>query len=681
MKKLVLAAALLLPFSALQAQQTLTPELLWQFGRLGSSEVSPDKKTVLYTVTYYDLKENKGNADIYTIPVEGGKAKKLTDTKTSEFNVTWRPDGKKIAFLSAESGSVQLYEMNPDGTDKKKISDLKDGIANFKYAKAMNHVLFTQDVKNGKEVKEIYPDLPKADARIIDDLMYRHWNEWDDFKISHVFYAPYKDGSLSGTPKDIMAGEPFDAPLQPFGGAEQLMFSPDGNTIAYTSKKVTGKAYAVSTNSDIYLYDIKGGTTRNLTEGMNGYDTEPVYSPDGKKLAWLSMETPGFESDRNRIFVYDFASNKKEEITAGTEQTAHGIKWSNDGKKIYFTSTLKGTEQIFIADVKDKTVKQFSNGQFNYNGFEIAGQNFIVNKTSMSQPAELVLVSMKDAKETPLTNINTEMLGKVKLGKVVSRTAKTTDGKEMLSWIIYPPDFDPKKKYPTLLYCQGGPQSPVSQSFSYRWNFQLMAANGYIVVAPNRRGLPGFGIEWNNSISQDWGGQPIKDYLTAIDDMAKEPYVNKDKLGAVGASYGGYSVYQLAGLHNKRFKTFIAHCGLYNLDSWYGSTEELFFAKHDIGNSYFDKNPSKSFEQFSPHKFAKNWDTPILVIHGEKDFRVPVNQGMEAFSVAQLQNIPSRFLYFPEEGHWVMKPQNSVLWQRVFFDWLGRNLKEEKAVN
>src|SRR5688572_134304 len=681
MKKLVLAAALLFPISALQAQQNLTPELLWQFGRLGSSEVSPDKKTVVYTVTYYDLNENKGNADIYTIPAEGGKAKKLTDTKASEFNVTWRPDGKKIAFLSSEGGSVQLYEMNPDGSDKKKISDLKEGIANFKYAKAMNHVLFTQDVKNGKEVKEIYPDLPKADARIIDDLMYRHWNAWDDFKVSHVFYAPYKDGSLSGTPKDIMAGESYDAPLMPHGGAEQITFSPDGNTIAYTCKKQGGKAYAVSTNSDIYLYDVKTGKTTNLSEGMMGYDNEPSYSPDGKKLGWLSMETPGFESDRNRIFVYDFSSNKKEEITAGSEQTAHGLRWSNDGKKIYFTSTLKGTEQIFVADVKDKTVKQFSNGQFNYNGFEIAGQNFIVNKTSMSQPAELVLVSMKDAKETPLTSINTEMLGKVKMGKVVARTAKTTDNKDLLSWIIYPPDFDPKKTYPTLLYCQGGPQSPVSQSFSYRWNFQLMAANGYIVVAPNRRGLPGFGTEWNNSISQDWGGQAIKDYLTAIDDMTKEPYVNKDKLGAVGASYGGYSVYQLAGTHNKRFKTFIAHCGLFNLDSWYGTTEEMFFAKHDIGNAYYDKTPSKSFEQFSPHKFVKNWDTPILVIHGEKDFRVPVNQGMEAFSAAQLQNIPSRFLYFPEEGHWVMKPQNSVLWQRVFFDWLGRTLKDEKAPN
>jgi dipeptidyl aminopeptidase/acylaminoacyl peptidase len=681
MKKLILAGAVLLQYSAAHAQQTLTPELLWQFGRLGDTEVSPDKKTVVYTVSYYDLKENKGNADIYTIPVAGGPAKRLTDTKTSEFNVTWRPDGKKIAFLSAESGSVQLYEMNPDGSDKKKISDLKDGLANFKYAKAMNHVLFTQDVKTGKEVKDIYPDLPKADARIIDDLMFRHWNEWDDFKVSHVFFAPYKDGALTAAPKDIMAGEAFDAPIMPHGGAEQLTFSPDGNTIAYTSKKLTGKAYAASTNSDIYLYDLKTGQTRNLSEGLPGYDTESVYSPDGKKMAWLSMATAGFESDRNRIFVYDFDTNKKEEISGSTEQSAHGLNWSNDGKKIYFTSTIKGTEQIFIADVKEKTVKQFSTGQFNYNSIEIAGQNFVANKTTMAQPAELVLVSMKDAKETPLTKINTEMLGKIKMGKVVARIAKTSDNKDLLSWVIYPPDFDPKKKYPTLLYCQGGPQSPVSQSFSYRWNFELMAANGYIVVAPNRRGLPGFGTEWNNSISGDWGGQSINDYLTAIDDMAKEPYVNKDKLGAVGASYGGYSVYYLAGKHNKRFKTFISHCGLFDLDSWYGSTEEMFFANHDIGGPYYAKNPNKSYEQFSPHKFVKNWDTPILVIHGEKDFRVPINQGIEAFNAAQMQNIPSRFLYFPEEGHWVMKPQNSILWQRVFFDWLGRTLKDEKPSN
>lgn len=681
MKKLLIAAAAFFQLSLAQAQQTLTPEMLWQFGRVGEFDVSPDKKTVIYTVTYYDLKENKGNTDIYAIPVEGGAAKKLTDTKTSEFNITWRPDGKKIAYLSGESGTVQLYEMNPDGTGKKKVSDLKEDIGNFKYAPAMNNVLFTQDVKIGKDVHDLYPDLPKANARIMDDLMYRHWNEWDDFKASHVFVAGYKDGALTGTPKDIMAGEPYDAPLMPHGGAEQLTLSPDGNTIAYTCKKQTGKAYAISTNSDIYLYDVKSGATKNISEGMNGYDQEPSYSPDGKQLAWLSMATPGFEADRNRIFVYDIAANKKEEITAGTEQSAGGLRWANDGKKIYFVSDYKGTEQIFSADVKAKTVKQFSTGQFNYNGIEIAGQYFIANKTTMAMPAELVRVSMKDAKETPLTNVNTEMLGKIKMGKVVARTAKTTDNKDLLSWIIYPPDFDPAKKYPTLLYCQGGPQSAVSQSFSYRWNFQLMAANGYIVVAPNRRGLPGFGTEWNASISGDWGGQPMNDYLTAIDDMAKEKYVNKDKLGCVGASYGGYSVYYLAGHHNKRFKTFIAHCGLFDLKSWYGTTEEMFFANHDIGGPYYAKTPASSYSKFDPSMFVQNWDTPILVIHNEKDFRVPVSQGMEAFSAAQLQNIPSRFLYFPEEGHWVTKPQNSVLWQRVFFDWLGRTLKDEKATN
>ncbi|MDX5346464.1 MAG: S9 family peptidase [Hymenobacteraceae bacterium] len=676
MKRYVLVAAAFLQFSALQAQQKLTPELLWKLGRLGETQLSPDKKTVLYTVSYYDLAENKGNADLYTIPVDGAAAKRLTNTPKSEFNPVWRPDGKKIAFLSAESGSVQLYEMNPDGSGKTQVTNVEGGISNFKYAPAQNYVLFTKDIKSGKEVSDIYPDLPKADARIIDDLMFRHWNQWDDFKVSHVFFAPYKDGKLTAEPKDILQGEPYDAPLQPFGGAEQLAFSPDGNQIIYTSKKLTGKEYALSTNSDLYLYDIRTGKTENLTQGMNGYDVEPTFSPDGSKLAWLSMATPGFESDKNRVFVYDFKSKKKEDVTAASEESAGSLQWDEKGRKIYFVSTTRGTEQIFEVDLKSKKVSKLTDGTHNYNSIMLADKYLIANKSTMSMPSELVKVNVKNGKEEPLTHINKELLSQVNFGKVEPRITKTTDNKDMLSWVIYPPNFDPKKKYPTLLYCQGGPQSPVSQFFSYRWNFQLMAANGYIVIAPNRRGLPGFGREWNDQISGDWGGQPIKDYLSAIDDISKEPYVDKENLGAVGASYGGYSVYYLAGVHNKRFKTFISHCGLFNLDSWAGTTEELFFAKQDIGEPYWAAKPSKAFEQFSPHKLAKNWDTPILVIHGEQDFRVPINQGIEAFNAAQQQGIPSRFLYFPEEGHWVQKPQNSVLWQRVFFSWLDQYLKE-----
>ncbi|TGE19837.1 S9 family peptidase [Hymenobacter elongatus] len=679
MTKPLLTALALLPLATAAQQNTLTPEKLWQLGRLGEMQVSPDQKTVAFTVTRYSLGDNKGSADIYLVPVAGGTVRQLTNTPASENTLNWRPDGK-LTFLSGESGTDQLYVIGADGSGKQKLSEFADeGLSNLKYAPKGNFILYTQDVKTGKEVKDWYPDLPKADARLIDDLNYRHWNVWDDYKATHVFFQPVgADGKPTGYGKDAMAGEKFDAPLQPLAGSEQLAFSPDGYSVAYTSRKLTGKAEAESTNSDIYLYTIRDGKTENLSLGLEGYDTEPAFSPDGTKIAWLHMATPGFEADRNGIVVYDFKTKKREDITKDSEQTAGNIRWSADSKTIYFNGVLQGTDQIFAVPGKGGNIRQLTKGAQNYNAFELAGPTTaIANKTTISSPADLVRVDLKTGKETPLTTINREELAGVTMGKVENRRVTTTDGKQMQVYVIYPPDFDPSKKYPTLLYCQGGPQSPITQSFSYRWNFQLMAANGYIIVAPNRRGLPGFGTEWNNSISGDWGGQPIRDYLSAIDAVSKEPFVDKDRRGCVGASYGGYSVYYLAGKHEGRFKTFIAHAGLYNLTSWYPSTEEMFFAKHDIGAAPWDATPHKSYTDFNPQKFVGQWDTPILVIHGGKDFRVPEGQGMEAFGTAQLRGIPSRFLYFPNEGHWIQKPQNAVLWQRVFFDWLGRSLKPE----
>ena len=665
-------------FGQAPAKQLLTPEALWKFGRVGSPVVSPDGKQVLYTVTTYDLADNRGNADLWLVPTAGGPARRLTTTPKSEVSPVWRPDGKKIAFLSAESGSMQAYEMNPDGTGRAPLSKAESDIDNFRYDPTGQRVLFTRRVKTGKDVHDLYPDLPKADALLYDDLLYRHWTDWNDYQSSHAFYQPYSPttGLDGGYAKDLLPTEPYDTPLMPHGGADHLAFSPDGYSVAYTSLKLTGKAAAESTNSDIYLYNIRTAATQNLSDGLPGYDQSPVFSPDGKRVVWLSMATAGFESDRNRLMLYDFTTKQRTDLTPTEEVSADAPVWSADGATIYFLGVTRGTEQIFELMLKTQKIRPLTTGQHNYSTLALAGPDaFVCTKTTMSQPAELVRVARKDGKETLLTTVNQAQLAQTKLGEVEERTVKTSDGKQMQVWIIRPPDFDPAKKYPALLYCQGGPQSPITQAFSYRWNFQLMAANGYVVVAPNRRGLPGFGREWNDAISGDWGGQPIRDYLAAIDDAATLPYVDKNRLGAVGASYGGFSVYYLAGNHQKRFKTFVAHAGLFDFQSWYPTTEELFFARHDLTGPYYEASAAKTYEQFSPSRYVQNWDTPILVIHGQKDFRVPVEQGMEAFGVAQLRGIPSRFLYFPEEGHWILKPQNSVLWNRVFFDWLARYLK------
>ena len=656
------------------AQDKLTPELLWQLERIEEFKVSPDGKQILFSLTKYDLNENKGNADLYVMSVDGGNPKKITGFAGSETNPRWRPDGKKIAFLSSMDGTTQAWEIDPDGGNVKRITNIGNGISNFSYSPDMKHILFSMDVKVDSTVHQIYPDLPKANARIIDDLMYRHWDEWHDYSYSHVFIAPYNDGTV-GNPKDIMANEKFDSPLKPFGGADEIDWSADGKWIAYTSKKMVGKKAAVSTNSEIYLYNIENGNTTNITNGLKGYDKNPRFSPDGKYLMWNSMEREGYESDRNRIMVYDLSSKKIEEYSKGWDRNAENLTWSNDGKKIYFISGEKATEQIFELTVQNKKVKQLTKGQHNYSHIEVLPNAIVGTRMSMSMPLEILKYDFKSDFEQQLTFINKKHLDKLKMGKVEERWVKTSDNKDMLVWVVFPPDFDSSKKYPTLLYCQGGPQSTVSQFFSFRWNFQLMAANGYIVVAPNRRGLPSFGQEWNEQISGDWGGQAMQDYLSAIDAVSKEPYVDKDRRGAVGASFGGYSVYWLAGNHDKRFSAFVSHCGLFNLESWYGTTEEMFFANWDLGGPYWDKNLQEEYKKFSPHTYVEKWDTPIMVIHGEKDYRVPIGEGMQAFQVAQLKNIPSRFLYYPEEGHWVLQPQNGVLWHREFFRWLDHWLK------
>ncbi len=646
----------------------LTPEILWKFGRITEVALSPDGKEVAFVVKRYDLSKNKGNSEIFIISVDGGEPKQLTYTIESESNIQWTSDGKKIGFLSTRSGSSQIWEVSKDGKKVKQISNLKGDIEIFSYSPKGDKVYFTMRVKTDSSAQDRYPDLPLSTGRVYTDLMYRHWDTWWDYTNSHLFVAEY-DGKSIQNPVDINEGEPYNTPLAPFYDAAEISWSPDGRKIAYTSRKLKGKEEALSTNSDIYIYDLETRKTINLSEGMPGYDRYPVFSPNGKKICWASMSTPGYESDKERLIVYDFEKNTRKNLTDDFDQSVSHMNWSEDCKDIYFISGIKATFQIYKINTEDKNITQLTKGWHDYTWFSRKQNVMIGEKMSFSKAAELYKIDEK-GNEIQLTRINDNIYKHIKMGEVQEKWITTTDNKKMLVWIILPPDFDTVKKYPAILYCQGGPQSAVSQFFSYRWNLQLMAAQGYVVIAPNRRGLPTFGQEWNDQIAQDYGGQNIKDYLSAVDSMKKEPFIDGNRIAAVGASYGGFSVFYLAGHHQKRFKAFIAHCGIFNFESEFGSTEEYFFEYHDIGGPYWQKPKPKSYN-FSPHLFVDKWDTPILIITGEKDFRIPYTESLQAFNAAQLRGVPSKLLIFPDENHWVLKPQNSVLWQREFFGWLN----------
>ncbi|MCL2245498.1 MAG: S9 family peptidase [Lentimicrobiaceae bacterium] len=657
--------------STIAQKQIYTPELLWQLDRVSEAVLSPDGAQILFGITHYDIAQNKGNRELFVMPSTGGIYKQLTTTEISEQNAIWRPDGKKIGYLAPVNDEMQIWEMNPDGADSKPVSQIAGGVESFLYAPTGNRILFTQSVKMDKNAHDLHPDLPKANAMVFDDLMYRHWNDWTDYSYSHIFIADYP--SMANV-IDIMKDERAASPIPNNGGLEQICFSPDGNFIAYTSKKKTGKDFAVSTNSDIYLYDVVHKTTKNISATNAGYDVDPIFSPDGNSLIWASMVTDGFESDLKRIFGYDLKTGVTTNYSANFGESASDFIFSKDGKKLYFISGIKATFQIFELNLATKQFKQITQGRHDYRSISLQNNILIGIRESMERPADIFNINLSTGKETQLTFVNDEKLKEVASITVEERWITTTDGKQMLVWVILPPNFNPNMKYPAVLFCQGGPQSAVSQFFSYRWNFQMMASRGYVVVAPNRRGLPTFGQEWNDQISLDYGGQNMKDYLSAIDNVSKEQYIDETKLGCVGASYGGFSVYWLAGNHNKRFKAFIAHCGMFNLESFYGTTEEVFFVNHDFGGAYWNKPAPHSYS-FSPHRFVGNWDTPMLVIHGGKDFRIPYAEGMQAFNAAQLQGIPSKFLFFPEETHFVLKPQNAILWQREFMGWLDRWLK------
>lgn len=690
--------------AAISKGDRMTAETLWAMGRIGGATASPDGKTIAYQVGYYSVKENKSHQMLYTVSADGKRQRTLTNTAASETDAAWINGGKRIAFLS----KGQLWTMNADGSDRRQLTKSDIDIEGFKFSPDEKKVLLIKSLPYHESIKKNPDDLPLATGRVVTDLNYRHWDHYVE-TVAHPFVANVTENGVDNG-KDIIEGEPYECPMAPFGGIEQLAWSPDSKTIAYTCRKKTGVNYAISTDSDIFLYDVATGSTKNLckpegykapevdpttsmkNQAVNlqegdvnvGYDTNPQFSPDGKYVAWQSMKHDGYESDRNRLCVYTLATGEKKYVAEKFDSNVDAFCWAADSKTLYFIGCWHACVNMYQTNINGE-VKQLTDDWMDFGSIQMLGNTgkILASRHSISQADELYIVTPgKDVKKTKVQQVtweNKAFYDQLEMGKVQERWVKTTDGKQMLVWVILPPHFDENKKYPTLLFCEGGPQSPVSQFWSYRWNFQIMAAHDYIVIAPNRRGLPGFGSEWNESISGDWTGQCMDDYLSAIDDATNNlPYVDKDRLGCVGASFGGFSVYYLAGHHNKRFKAFIAHDGAFNLESMYTDTEEAWFSNWEYDDAYWKyvkTNRAKRTYSHSPHKFVDKWDTPILCIHGEKDYRINANQGFGAFNAARLRGIPAELLIYPDENHWVLKPQNGVLWQRTFFGWLDKWLK------
>ncbi|WP_299270595.1 S9 family peptidase [uncultured Prevotella sp.] len=690
--------------AAISKGDRMTPETLWAMGRIGGASASPDGKTIAYQVGYYSVKENKSHQMLYTVSADGKRQQALTTTAASETDAAWINGGKRIAFLS----KGQLWSMNVDGSDRRQLTKSDIDIESFKFSPDEKKVLLIKSLPYHESIQKNPDDLPLATGRVVTDLNYRHWDHYVE-SVAHPFVANVTENGVDNG-KDIIDGEPYECPMAPFGGIEQLAWSPDSKTIAYTCRKKTGVDYAISTDSDIFLYDVATGSTKNLckpegykapevdattslkNQAVNkqesdvnvGYDTNPQFSPDGKYVAWQSMKHDGYESDRNRLCVYNLATGEKNYVAEQFDSNVDAFCWAADSKTLYFIGCWHACVNMYQTNLNGD-VKQLTDDWMDFGSIQMLGNTgkILASRHSISQADELYIITPgKDVKKTKVQQVtweNKAFYDQLEMGKVQKRWVKTTDGKQMLVWVILPPHFDENKKYPTLLFCEGGPQSPVSQFWSYRWNFQIMAANDYIVIAPNRRGLPGFGSEWNEAVSGDWTGQCMDDYLSAIDDAANNlPYVDKDRLGCVGASFGGFSVYYLAGHHNKRFKAFIAHDGAFNLESMYTDTEEAWFSNWEYDDAYWKyvkTNRAKRTYSHSPHKFVDKWDTPILCIHGEKDYRINANQGFGAFNAARLRGIPAELLIFPDENHWVLKPQNGILWQRTFFGWLDKWLK------
>lgn len=663
-------------------KQEFTPEVLNSFGRVSGAQVSPDGKKILFAVNTINIEENKGNNNLWVMDIDGSNAKQITHTPRSEGNAVWIDGGNKIAFTYCDEKDdcvTQVWTMNADGSGRKCVSQMEKDVEGFTFSPDEKKIVIVSTVKYGKTVQDYYPEMEKSNARIIDDMMYRHWNEWTA-EIPHPFVGNF-DGSKVTDVKDVLEGTQYESPMRPWGGVEQLAWTPDSKKLIYVCRKKVGKDYALSTNSDLYVYDTEAGkTTDNLTEGMMGYDNNPIVSKSGK-IAWLSMEHDGYEADKNRIFLMDKMGGEKVDLTANWDYSVDAIKWSPDEKYIYFICPFQGTCPIFRMEVATQKVDTIAAGQYDYDGVEfIDNDNLVTMRHSFLAPNEVFSIKIGEEPKQ-LSNVNTQLLASLDEVTCEKVIVKATDGKDITTWVLLPPNFDKNKKYPSIFFCEGGPQSPVSQFWSYRWNLRIMANHGYVVIAPNRRGLPGFGTEWNAQISGDYAGQCMKDYLSVTDYMKEQSYIDGDHMGCVGASFGGYSVYWLAGNHNKRYACFLSHAGIFDLRAQYLETEEMWFVNWDLGGAPWEKDNAvaqKSFREADPKNFVQNWDTPIMVTTGENDFRISYSQTMQAFNAAKLLGIPTHMVLYPDECHWVTKPQNSIVWQNEFFGWMDKWLMPEK---
>lgn len=664
-------------FTNLTAQKNqFTPEVLWKLKRLNGGSVSPNEKFVLYSLTEYGVEENKGKTNYHILDLEDNTSTVLEISDEGARSLRWTSENE-IAYMVNKGSGIEVKSFNLESKQSKLLIIIpKNTVQDFKLSPKMNYVLTIEKVKTRQSFKEMHPNLPEANFKIYSDLMYKHWDSWKDEFSSQLFIYPIGEAAGKSKGINILEGTDYDGVLKPFSGLENVTFSNSGEEVIYTSKKISGIDYATSTNSDLYIYEVLTGDNRLITQGYKGYDTHPLVSPDGKHLTWLSMKRDGFEADKNDIIMRNLSTNEDVNLTRDIDLTVSDYKWSKDGKSIYFLSVIHGTYQIFEYDLKKQKHEQLTDGIYNYTAFYETNKEFVAVRQSMLVPNDIYRISKKDGEVEQLTDVNAEVLNTLPKPTLEKRWITTSDNKKMLTWVLLPPNFNRNKKYPALLYCQGGPQGAVSQFFSFRWNFRLMASQDYVIIAPNRRGLPGFGQEWNDAISKDWGGQAMEDYLAAVDEVKKEEYVDENRIGAVGASYGGYSVFYLAGIHEGRFKSFISHCGLYNMTSWYGTTEELFFANWEFGGPYWLEANKPIYQRNSPHYNVKKWDTPMLVIQGGKDYRVPEGQSFEAFQALQILGIKGKLLYFPEENHWVLQPQNAMVWQTEFFKWLEETLKE-----